>query len=141
LYYLQYSINVDADIPAKYTKLIDGVQNNFILNKTNPYQLLSFSSHIIPYKIYLTKTPKCIKLGYSLPLDQNCITELPADFSQKVVYMNISHDPNLNNFNFGVFVNSGEYVLNDRDPILVGCTDSCFEIINVEIATASNVIH
>jgi hypothetical protein len=32
LYYLHFTINVDADIPAKYTKVADGTLNSFILN-------------------------------------------------------------------------------------------------------------
>jgi len=77
LYYLQYTIDVDADLPMKYTKLADDTQNNFILNSNNTHQLLIFSSHIIPYKIFITGNPKCIKLGYTLPLNQTCLTELP----------------------------------------------------------------
>lgn len=77
LFYLQYTIDIDADIPAKYTRILDGTQNNFLLNKNNPYQLISFTSHIIPYKVYITNKPKCIKMGSSLPLNQNCLNEIP----------------------------------------------------------------
>ena len=77
LYNIQYTLDVDADIPARYTKLTEGTQSNFLLNKTHPYQLFSFSSHILPYKVYITKSPKCIMMGYSLPLNQTCIDELP----------------------------------------------------------------
>lgn len=78
LYYLQYTLDVDADIPAKYTKLVDGTQNNYILTDKNSYELLSFSSHIIPYKVLITGNPKCIRYGHSLPLKQTCYTELPS---------------------------------------------------------------
>lgn len=77
MYYIQYTLNVDTDIPAKYTKLVDGTQNYFQLGQDHPYELLTFSSHIIPYKISVTGNPKCIKYGYTLPLNQTCSTDLP----------------------------------------------------------------
>lgn len=133
LYYLQYTLDVDADIPARYTKLPDGTQNNFILSADNTYELLTFSSHFIPYKIFVTGKPKCIKYGFSLPLNQTCVTELPEQFDQKVVYLNISSGDTPNNFKFSVYVNSGDYLLNDKDPLLIGCIDSCYEIVSVQL--------
>lgn len=112
LYQLQFTIDVDADIPAKYQKLAEGVQNNFMLSKEQPYLLLSFTSHILPYKVYIANTPKCIKIGYSLPLDQTCQTALPDSFSSKVVYLNVSNNSQ-RPFKFSVFVNSGEYLLTE----------------------------
>lgn len=78
LYSIHYTLDVDADIPAKYTKLVDGTQNNFILSSDAPYQLVTFSSHIIPYKIIITGNPSCIRFGYSLPLNQTCAKKLPS---------------------------------------------------------------
>ncbi len=69
---------MDADIPAKYSKITEGMQNNFLLDKNTPYQLFSFTSHILPYKLYITNTPKCIKMGFSLPLNQTCLSEIPS---------------------------------------------------------------
>lgn len=142
LYSLHYTINVDADIPAKYTKIVDGTQNNFILNAKNTYQLISFASHAIPYKIFVTGSPRCIKFGHSLPLNQTCVSTLPSEFTEKVVYLNISNgDVSTNSFKFSVYINSGIYVLDEKDPILIGCTDSCFEIVRVMLKESSNVIH
>ncbi len=89
-------------------KLTDDTQNNYILNTDTPYQLLSFSSHIIPFTIVITGNPTCIKYGYSLPLNKTCATTLPSEFTEKVVYMNISNeDVSTNDFKFSVYVNSG----------------------------------
>lgn len=35
LYYISYSVDTGADIPAKYIKLADGTQNNFVLDSDN----------------------------------------------------------------------------------------------------------
>lgn len=35
LYYLSYTVDTGVDIPAKYIKLADGTQNNFVLDSDN----------------------------------------------------------------------------------------------------------
>lgn len=57
-----------------------------------------------------------------------------------MVYFNVSNG-NSHLFKFSVFVNSGEYVLDDSDSLLLGCTDSCYEVVNVMLKKAGNVIH
>lgn len=106
MYTLQYTIDVEADIPAKYLRLSDGSQTNFMLTKSQPYQLFSFASHAIPYRVIITNSPSCIRLGTALPLPRTCHTSLPSSFSDKVLYFNVSNG-NLRNFRFSVYVNSG----------------------------------
>lgn len=56
--------------------------------------------------------------------------------------MNISNgDSSNNNFKFSVYINSGDYVLNDKDPLLIGCVNACYEIVTVALEAQSNVIH
>jgi len=125
LYNLQYTLDVDADIPAKYLRLVDGSQMNFVLTKSQPYQLFSFTSHIIPYRILITNSPTCIRMGSTLPLDKTCQTSIPDSFTDKVLYFNVTNE-NLRNYKFSVYVNSGEYTLTEKDSVLFGCEDECY---------------
>jgi hypothetical protein len=86
--------------------------------------------------------PSCIKFGYSLPINQTCVSTLPNEFKEKVVYLNISNgDVTENNFKFSIYINSGDYFLDDKDPLLIGCLSNCYEIVTVALKNSSNIIH
>lgn len=49
LYNLQYTLDVDSDIPAKYTRLVEDGQNKVTLDDEHPYVLYAYETHIVPY--------------------------------------------------------------------------------------------
>jgi hypothetical protein len=90
----------------------------------------------------VTDNPLCIKFGHTLPLNQTCVSILPSEFTDKVVYLNISNgDVSSSSFKFTVYINSGDYELDDKNPLLVGCADACYELVSVYLKESSNIIH
>lgn len=118
----------------------DGDSVNFTLNKTKPYQLLSYSPHIRPYTISISGNPKCIRYGYSLPLSQVCSKRLPAQLQQQTLFLNISNGNSASNFSFSVTTSSGEYLLYYDNAIIIACNTACYSIINATIEIASRAI-
>lgn len=122
--------------------------NNYIISKANPYILLKYVSHIVPYSITIDPLPGCVKLGSKLPIPDICVasTDLPTQYHDRVVYFNISSTLATSNaqFKFSMYVNSGSYLLTEDKPILISCERACYELVVVMIPKANatvNVIH
>lgn len=113
--------------------IIDDAQNDYTLSAKTPYILLKYSSHILPFSIKFDPTPDCIAFGTKLPFDQNCATEPPTIFHDKVVYFNISQHflNDQDSFKFTAYANSGEYLLEKDRPALIACSDTCYELVSV----------
>lgn len=47
----------------------------------------------------------------------------------------------VNDFKFSIYINSGEYYLDDKDPLLLACQESCYELVTVALKEKSNIIH
>ena len=69
LYYIHFVVEVNQDLPIRYVKLADSTKNDFVLTKSSPFQLLSFSSTTVPFKIIISGNPSCIRYGTTLPLN------------------------------------------------------------------------
>jgi hypothetical protein len=59
-----------------------------------------------------------------------------------VLYFNVSQTlPNSRSvFKFSVFVNSGQYLLEEDRPLLVACENMCYEIVSVVVGQSSATI-
>ena len=144
LYYLQYSLNTSANIPQRYLTIIDNTQNDYTLNSTSPYILLKYSSHIIPFTLKFQPAPDCIASGTELPFPQDCLAEVPTTYHSKVVYFNVSQRfvSGQDMFRFTVYANSGEYLLEEDRPVVIGCLDECYETVSVVIkGEQAKIVH
>ena len=129
-------------MPIRYVKLADSTKNDFVLTKSSPFQLLSFSSTTVPFKIIISGNPSCIRYGTTLPLNETCNTFLPLSFTDNILYMNISNGKSFNsNHKFSVYANSDNYILTQKNPLLIGCIDKCFELVSVVMEGEGRVIH
>jgi hypothetical protein len=108
-------VNSSANIPAAYIDLVEDGDNNYVISSSQPYILLKYMSHIVPYTITINPLPNCIKYGNKLPIPDTCVasTALPTQYHERVIYFNISNTLATNNavFKFSVYVNSGSYLL------------------------------
>ena len=147
IYHLQFVLDTDANVPARYLSLSENAQNDFIISEDTPYVLLKYASHIIPYSIVFSPEPSCISFGSSLPLSDSSPcnnADLPQKFTDPVIYFNVSQLQLKSAFKFSVYVNSGNYLLSEDKPLLIGCDTSCYETVVVNIekgSTEAKIMH
>ena len=69
---------------------------------------------------------------------------IPNQFTDSVLYFNISENNIAKGgvYKFGVYVGSGEYALQEDQPMLIACQKECYEIVTVNVLTSSaNILH
>lgn len=83
IFHLQYTLNLSANIPSAYTSLVDNTENSFTLTSSSPFALLKYTPHILPYSITFSTSAvsTCIKYGFSLPIPDICVSQLPDKFT------------------------------------------------------------